>query len=106
MGATLVTDRGSLERLGNGYQYVSLKLDKTGVLFEALATARLARKRGYGVMVGNMCGSSLAMAPAAVLAPLAEFVDLDGPLLQVDDVPDALHFSDGWVEPPAPALWG
>ena len=101
-----VTDRGSLERLGNGYQYVSLKLDKTGGLFEALATARLARQRGYGVMVGNMCGSSLAMAPAAVLAPLAEFVDLDGPLLQVDDVPDALHFSDGWVEPPAPALWG
>ena len=101
-----VTDRGSLERLGNGYQYVSLKLDKTGGLFEALATARLARQRGYGVMVGNMCGSSLAMAPAAVLAPLAEFVDLDGPLLQVDDVPDALHFSDGWVEPPAPAVWG
>jgi len=100
------TDRRSLSRVANRYQYFNLKLDKTGGLTEALAAAAAVRAFGGRLMVGNMCGSSLAMAPATVLAPACDYVDLDGPLLQVDDVEHALRFVDGWFAPPEPALWG
>ena len=99
-------DRASIRDIVGRYQYANLKLDKTGGLTEAMASARLALSHGLGLMVGNMCGSSLAMAPGALLATLCEYVDLDGPLLQVDDVPSALHYADGSMSFPGPELWG
>jgi L-alanine-DL-glutamate epimerase-like enolase superfamily enzyme len=100
------TDRHSLPGLVNRYQAVNIKLDKTGGLTEALALAREARELGIDVMVGNMCGTSLGMAPAFLLAQLARWADLDGPLLQVDDRASAMVFHQGVVQPPQPALWG
>lgn len=100
------TDRTSLARLTSRYQAVNIKLDKCGGLTEALALARDARACGLGVMVGNMCGTSLGMAPAFLVAQLAQWVDLDGPLLQVGDRADAMRYADGQVYPPARALWG
>ena len=76
-----VHDRASLDRLVGLYEVVNIKLDKTGGLTEALALADAAEARGFSLMIGCMVGSSLAMAPALVLAPRARFVDLDGPLL-------------------------
>ncbi len=99
-------DRSSLGDIVGRYQYANLKLDKTGGLTEAMACARLALSQGLGLMVGNMCGSSLAMAPGALLATLCEYVDLDGPLLQLEDVPAALQFADGSMSFPEAALWG
>jgi len=99
-------DRVSLGELVGRYQYVNLKLDKTGGLTEAIACARLADACGLKLMVGNMCGSSLAMAPGALLATLCEFIDLDGPLLQIDDVEHPLEYADGWMSFPTADLWG
>ena len=78
-------DRSSLVRLAGLYDLVNIKLDKTGGLTEALAMAAEAQKRGFGIFVGCMLGSSLAMAPAMLLSPQARFVDLDGPLLLAED---------------------
>ncbi|MFB3852607.1 MAG: N-acetyl-D-Glu racemase DgcA [Vicinamibacterales bacterium] len=100
------TDRRSLGRLAGRYQYVNIKLDKCGGLTEALAMAREARALGLRLMVGNMCGTSLAMAPAFLLAQQCEYVDLDGPLLQVLDREPPMAVRDGWMEPPDPRLWG
>jgi L-alanine-DL-glutamate epimerase-like enolase superfamily enzyme len=85
---------------------VNIKLDKAGGLSEALRTAAAAREAGLGVMVGCMVATSLAMAPAMVLAPLADFVDLDGPLWLACDREPPLRYQAGWVSPPVPALWG
>ena len=100
------TDVGSLDALTRRYQYVNIKLDKCGGLTEALSMARQARALGLGLMVGNMCGTSLAMAPAFLLAQHCEYVDLDGPLLQVLDREPAMVYRQGRVEPPPPELWG
>ncbi len=100
------TDRHSLPGLLNRYQGINIKLDKAGGLTEALALAREARALGFDVMVGNMCGTSLGMAPAFLVAQLARWVDLDGPLLQREDRPDAMRYVNGMVEPPAASLWG
>ncbi len=99
-------DRDSIAELVGRYQYANLKLDKTGGLTEALACAKLATASGLKLMVGNMCGSSLAMAPGALLATLCDFIDLDGPLLQNEDVEQALNYADGWMSFPTAALWG
>ncbi len=96
----------SLERLVGCYQMVNIKLDKTGGLTEALRMAQCAKMLGLEVMVGNMCGSSLAMAPAALVGQLCRYVDLDGPLLQIEDCEHGLVYRNGCVEPPEPALWG
>lgn len=80
-------DRNDLDRLQGRYEYVNLKLDKTGGLTEALALAEAARARGFRIMIGCMLGSGLAMAPAYVVASLCEVVDLDAPLI----VKDAAH---------------
>lgn len=95
-----------LDRVAGRYSHINIKLDKTGGLTHGLLLARAARERGLGVMVGSMGGSSIAMAPAFVLGQLCEFVDLDGPLLLDEDVPDALDFDGNRVAPPTPALWG
>ncbi len=99
-------DRTSLPRLAGLYDLVNIKLDKTGGLTEALAMAEEAQKRGFGIFVGCMLGSSLAMAPAMLLTPQARFVDLDGPLLLAKDRDNAMHYHDGLVHPPERALWG
>jgi L-Ala-D/L-Glu epimerase len=98
-------DVADLARLG-GYRMVNVKLDKAGGLTAALALARAAREAGYGVMVGCMVGTSLAMAPAMVLAGLADVLDLDGPLWLASDRVPPLRFERGIVYPPDPALWG
>ena len=85
---------------------VNIKLDKTGGLTEALALKRQALAEGYGVMVGCMVGSSLAMAPATILAQGVAYTDLDGPLLLAEDRDEPLKFDAAGVHPPAPALWG
>jgi L-Ala-D/L-Glu epimerase / N-acetyl-D-glutamate racemase len=100
------TDRHSLDALVGCYQYINIKLDKCGGLTEALAMCAEAARRGLGLMVGNMCGSSLAMAPAFLIGQRCRYVDLDGPLLQRLDYSPAIRFEHGRMYPPAPALWG
>ncbi|MGD9916747.1 MAG: N-acetyl-D-Glu racemase DgcA [Paenirhodobacter sp.] len=99
-------DRASLAHLAGKYDLVNIKLDKTGGLTEALALRAAALAGGYGVMVGCMVGSSLAMAPAVLVAQGAAIVDLDGPLLLAEDRDEPLRYADGMVFPPEPGLWG
>ena len=99
-------DRASLPALAGKYDMVNIKLDKTGGLTEALALRDAARAAGHRVMVGCMVGSSLAMAPALLVAQGAEIVDLDGPLLLAEDRDPALRFDGSVVHPADPALWG
>ena len=99
-------DRASLPALKGKYDMVNIKLDKAGGLTEALALRDAARSQGYGVMVGCMVGTSLAMAPAVLLAQGADYVDLDGPLLLAEDRAHALHYDDAGVHPPVAELWG
>jgi L-Ala-D/L-Glu epimerase / N-acetyl-D-glutamate racemase len=99
-------DRASLATLKGKYDVVNIKLDKTGGLTEALALKDAALAQGYGVMVGCMVGSSLAMAPAVLVAQGAAVVDLDGPLLLAEDRDNALVFDENGVHPPDAALWG
>ena len=99
-------DRASLPALAGKYDMVNIKLDKTGGLTEALALRAAARAEGYGVMVGCMVGSSLAMAPATLVAQGAAITDLDGPLLLAEDREHGLTYDAAGVHPPAAALWG
>ena len=99
-------DRASVPGLKGKYDVVNIKLDKTGGLTEALALRDAARAQGFEVMVGCMVGSSLAMAPATLVAQGAKVVDLDGPLLLAEDRDNALKFDGAGVHPPAAALWG
>mgnify|MGYP000577597511 CR=1 FL=1 len=99
-------DRASLPGLKGKYDMVNIKLDKTGGLTEALALRDEAVAQGYRVMVGCMLGTSLAMAPAVLVAQGAEVVDLDGPLLLAEDRATPLCYDDEGVHPPEPALWG
>jgi L-alanine-DL-glutamate epimerase-like enolase superfamily enzyme len=95
-----------LELLSGKYDAVNVKLDKAGGLTEAIDLVREARNRGFKVMLGCMVGTSLAMAPAVLLAQLADWVDQDGPLLLAKDREPGLVYSGGKVEPPTTALWG
>jgi L-alanine-DL-glutamate epimerase-like enolase superfamily enzyme len=99
-------DRASLAHLKGKYDVVNIKLDKTGGLTEALALRDAARAEGYDVMVGCMVGSSLAMAPATLVAQGALVTDLDGPLLLAEDRSEPLLFDERGVYPPEAALWG
>jgi len=99
-------DRSSLPHMHGKYDYANIKLDKTGGLTEALALRDAALEAGFGLMVGCMVGSSLAMAPAVLLAQAAQFTDLDGPLLLAEDRDHALKFDSDGVHPPVAALWG
>jgi L-alanine-DL-glutamate epimerase-like enolase superfamily enzyme len=96
----------SLSTLVGKYDAINLKLDKTGGLTEALVMADEAERRGFTLMVGCMVATSLAMAPAMLIAQRARVVDLDGALLLARDRPDGLRYDDSRVHPPAPALWG
>jgi len=99
-------DRSSLPQLVGKYDYVNIKLDKTGGLTEALLLKNKALEHGFKIMVGCMVGSSLAMAPATLIAQNATFVDLDGPLLLSQDRHHGLLYEDSWVYPPVRELWG
>lgn len=95
-----------LARLRASYDAVNIKLDKTGGLTEALAMARAARELGFRIMAGCMVSTSLAMAPAVLLAQLADWADLDGPLLLARDREHGLDIRGGWIAPPDRRLWG
>jgi len=99
-------DSGELETAVNRYRMINIKLDKTGGLTEALKLAHAAKEKGCKLMVGNMVGTSLGMAPSFVVAQLCDFVDIDGPLLLKYDHPSGLHYDKGVVEVFDPAFWG
>lgn len=101
-----VHDRASLAALAGKYDAVNVKLDKAGGLTEALALAREAERAGLRLMVGCMVSTSLAIAPAVLVAQRAAVVDLDGPLLLARDRADGLRYEGSTLYPPAPALWG
>ena len=99
-------DSTSLKNLKDKYDIINIKLDKTGGLTEALKLKSIALSDGYKIMVGCMVGSSLAMAPATLLAQGIEFVDLDGPLLLSQDRNYPLKYDLNGVYPPEKELWG
>ena len=95
-----------LDALAARYAFVNLKLDKSGGLTEALRMVERCRELGVGLMVGNMLGSSLAMAPAFVVAQHCRWADLDGPLLQRLDRDPSMRYEGAVVHPPPRELWG
>ncbi len=99
------TIEGLQDLLGK-YQIINIKLDKTGGFTEALKQAKAAQVLGFGLMIGCMVGTSLAMAPAQLLGQFASFVDLDGPLLLKQDRQPGLKFESGLIHPPEADLWG
>jgi L-alanine-DL-glutamate epimerase-like enolase superfamily enzyme len=98
--------RAELADCARRYRVINVKLDKTGGLTEALALTTEAHSRGLGLMIGCMVATSLAMAPAMILAQGAAFVDLDGPLLLARDREPGLRITGSMLHPPPPALWG
>lgn len=88
------------------YQGINIKLDKSGGLTEALDMVRIAKEHGLGVMVGNMIGTSLSMAPNHVIAQFCDWVDMDGPLALIHDRDHGLVYNGAVVSPPTPELWG
>jgi len=96
----------SLPTLRDRYDYVNIKLDKTGGLTEALTLAREAQRLGLGLMIGCMSGSSLSMAPAFVVSQWCAFVDLDGPLLAKADIPNGMRYEGNLVHAPDAMFWG
>ena len=98
-------DRTSLAALKGRYQGVNIKLDKTGGMTEALALLEEAKCQGFDIMVGCMIGTSLAMAPALLLAQHARWVDIDGPLLLAKDRLPALGYDASTVHPEK-GVWG
>ncbi len=99
-------DTSELEQAAKRYQMVNIKLDKTGGLTEALNMARRAKEKGMTLMIGNMTGTSLAMAPAYVVAQLCDFVDLDGALFLVGDRSHPMSYERGIVTGLSSQLWG
>jgi L-Ala-D/L-Glu epimerase len=99
-------DITGLKNLIGKYDAINIKLDKTGGLTSALALARAAHDQNFKIMIGCMLATSLAMAPAFLLAQLADYVDLDGPLLLSKDREHGITFDNGIMQPPRPELWG
>jgi len=99
-------DRASLEQLHGKYDFINIKLDKTGGLTEALALKSAAEAAGFKIMVGCMVSTSLAMAPAVLVAQGAEVVDLDGPLLLAEDREPPISFDGASMSPAHSELWG
>ena len=98
--------RADLARIRGRYGYINVKLDKAGGLTEAVALAREAQAAGLRLMIGCMVSTSLAMAPAMLLAGMADFVDLDGPLLLARDREPALRYEADLLYPPSREFWG
>jgi L-alanine-DL-glutamate epimerase-like enolase superfamily enzyme len=99
-------DAAGLGALAGKYDMINIKLDKTGGLTEALRLREAALAAGFGVMVGCMIGTSLAMAPAMLVAQGVEVVDLDGPLLLARDRDPGLDYDGSIIAPPSAKLWG
>lgn len=99
-------DTTEFEQASHRYQMINIKLDKTGGLTEALDLAGMAKARGVELMVGNMMGTSLAMAPGYVVAQLCRFVDLDGALFLKEDREHPMSYDHGMLTRPSPELWG
>jgi L-alanine-DL-glutamate epimerase-like enolase superfamily enzyme len=98
---------GEYDAVAPYYDVINIKLDKCGGLTEALEIAKLAHADGKDLMVGNMTGTSLSMAPSHVIGHMCRFVDIDGPLLLATDITPGLHYRPGgFVDPPPPQLWG
>ncbi len=97
---------GELDQAANRYQMINIKLDKTGGLTHGLELAHAIRERGLGIMVGCMCGTSLAMAPHHVICQLADYADIDGPLLLTRDRFGGLVYENGIVTLPPQRFWG
>ena len=95
-----------LDRLAGHFAMINIKLDKTGGLTEALALARAAQAQGFGLMVGNMMGTALAMAPASLVGSMCRYVDLDGPLLLATQREPAMPIDGAVIAPLVPAIWG
>lgn len=103
----LIDSIADLDKAQGRFDVVNIKLDKAGGLTAGLLLADAIEARGMKLMVGCMVGSSLSMAPAMVLAQRCAFVDLDGPMLQTEDVDPPLVYVNGVVaRPHVPALWG
>lgn len=98
--------RGEFEQAARRYDVINIKLDKTGGLTEALLLADAVLARGLDVMVGNMLGTSLAMAPAFVVSQKARIADLDGPVALKTDRIGAMAYNKGVVGPFTTELWG
>ena len=98
--------RSSLAALRDRYDAVNIKLDKTGGLTEAMAMADAAQALGFEIMIGCMVATSLAMAPAMLVAQRARYVDLDGPLLLAKDRDNGLRYDGSTIYPPDAGLWG
>jgi L-Ala-D/L-Glu epimerase len=101
-----LAQRQDLDLIRRYYQVVNIKLDKAGGLTEALSIAHAARAQGLALMVGCMAGTSLAMAPGMIVGQMAEFVDLDGPLLHAGDREFGIEYERGLMQLPSAALWG
>ena len=100
----LTTDE--FDQAARRYQVINIKLDKTGGLTEALDLAKMAKSRGKDLMIGNMVGTSLGMAPGYVIAQLCRFVDLDGTLYLTSDREHPMTFDQGYMSRPENLLWG
>tara|TARA_A100001037_G_scaffold292813_1_gene308612 strand:- start:5599 stop:6588 length:990 start_codon:yes stop_codon:yes gene_type:complete len=101
-----IHDTSDLAEVARRYDFINIKLDKTGGLTEALRLVDAAQSAGIGIMLGCMVGTSLGMAPASLLASVAQFVDLDGPLLLAEDRDPGIRYVDSTMHPPPPELWG
>ena len=99
-------DTADLDRLVGLYEFVNIKLDKTGGLTEALSLQTAAENKGFRTMVGCMSATSLGIAPAFLIAQRAKIVDLDAPLYLYEDRPFPLKYDGSIVHPPSPELWG
>ncbi len=99
-------DTGSLAALTGRYDAINIKLDKTGGLTQAIEMAKAAKAQNFKIMVGCMLASSLAMAPAFLVAQMADYVDLDGPLLLGRDRVPGIKYNQGLMRPAPSALWG
>ena len=99
-------DTSEFEQASRRYRMINIKLDKTGGLTEALDLAAMARAKGIELMVGNMPGTSLAMAPGYVIAQLCRFVDLDGALFLTRDRENPMTYDGGYLSRPSAELWG
>ncbi len=100
-------DSAEYEQNARRYDVINIKLDKCGGLSDALKIIRLARLGGKGLMIGNMTGSSLGMAPAYVVGQFCEFIDIDGPLFLKQDIDHGLDYAEGGIASlPTPELWG
>ncbi len=99
-------DTADLDRLVGLYEFVNIKLDKTGGLTEALRLQAEAESKGFRTMVGCMSATSLGIAPAFFIAQRAKIVDLDAPLYLYEDRPFPMKYDGSIVHPPSPELWG